>query len=132
MAIVIFDPGKFRAEHPQFSNLTDAQLSFFFRLATILIDNTEASIVPYDPPAVTEREDLLYLLVCHLATLDQRGSDTVGRLSGATQGSVSAQFAMNSPQAASWYEQTGCGALFWQLTVKYRGFRYYGYHEICW
>ncbi len=132
MAIVIFDPEKFKAEHPEFSGLSNEQLSFFFRLATILLDNTEASIVPYDPPATTEREDLLYLLVCHLATLQQRGSDTVGRLSGATQGSVSVQFAMNSPQAASWYEQTSCGALFWQLTIKYRGFRYYVYKAVCW
>lgn len=77
MAVVVFDPQEFREAYPRFVDpktgqplLTDAQLRQAFDVACLLLDNTNSSPVPYDPAhGVMIRKTLLYLLVCHLATL---------------------------------------------------------------
>ena len=76
---------------------------------------------------LTERKTLLYMLVCHIATLQQRGTGMVGLLTSATEGKVSVglQAYTNNP---NWYSQTQCGSMFWLATAKYRvGMRYIGY-----
>lgn len=119
--IVVFNINKFRENYPQFVNVSDNMLENFFLVACQFCDNTTNSLVTN----LAERSILLDLLVCHIATLHQRGS-MVGILQSATQGKVSTSFAV--PINLNWYQQTQCGYIYWQMTLKYRvGGRYYGY-----
>ena len=128
MAVVVFVPDDFRASFPAYSESTDAQLNAFFMIAELIISNTDASIVCYDPdvtPAVLEREVLLDLLVAHQSELTVRGSGAVGRTNSGSEGSVSFSFDMITTGASQWFLQTQWGATFWQATAKYRTFRMY-------
>ena len=53
MAVVVFDPEKFRILHPAFSDevkFPDETLQFYFDLAVEFVGNTDAdSFAPYDP-----------------------------------------------------------------------------------
>lgn len=123
MAVVEFDIDEFRAIYPHFAEVSDEQLRFFFSIAEVILDNSENSRIT----DLKERKLLLYLLVCHMATLFLRGTMT-GNISSATEGSVSASFGSYELGNGKWFGQTPCGALFWQLTGKYRaGGRYYAY-----
>ena len=124
MNVVVFVSSEFLALYPQFQNVfTSEQLGIFFNAACLLLDNTENSKVK----DLTERKTLLYMLVCHIATLQQRGTGMVGLLTSATEGKVSVglQAYTSNP---NWYSQTQCGSMFWLATAKYRvGMRYIGY-----
>ena len=124
MNAVIFDVNEFLTLYPQFQNVfTSDQLNQFFNVACLLCDNTKNSKVT----DLTERKTLLYMLVCHIATLMQRGTGMVGILTSATEGKVSVglQNVMNNP---NWYNQTQCGSMYWLATAKYRvGMRYVRY-----
>ncbi len=119
--VVVFDADDFLALYPQFQNVfSPEQLGTFFKAACLLLDNTENSKVK----DLAERKTLLYMLVCHIATLQQRGTGTVGLLTSATEGKVSVglQAYTSNP---NWYSQTQCGSMFWLATAKYRvGVRY--------
>ena len=120
-SVVVFDASEFLALYPQFQNVfTAEQLTQFFDAACLLCDNTENSKIS----DLAERKTLLYMLVCHIATLQQRGTGMVGLLTSATEGKVSVglQAYTNNP---NWYSQTQCGSMFWLATAKYRmGMRY--------
>lgn len=122
--VVVFDASEFLALYPQFQNVfTAEQLTQFFNVACLLCDNTENSKIT----DLAERKTLLYMLVCHIATLQQRGTGMVGLLTSATEGKVSVglQAYTSNP---NWYSQTQCGSMFWLATAKYRvGMRYIGY-----
>lgn len=126
MAVVVFDPITFRAMYPQFDKLTNAQLQQAFNVACLLLDNTEASRVPYVPGVNTERETLLYLLTCHLCELALRGNGVVGNLATAAEGSVNTSFSLPQALNAAWFSQSQCGMTYWTATLKYRQGRYYG------
>ena len=111
MAIVVFVPADFKTAFPEFAAVPDARLTLLFNMATAsLIDNTDASIVV----DVAQRASMLNLAVAHLLTLlgttvtgngNGGPSGVVGRLSSATEGSVSSTFEMNvplSPGSAWW------------------------------
>lgn len=114
--VVVFNIEKFREIYPELSALTDGQLNGYFDRACLFLDNTPKSIVS----DLRERETLLFMLVCHIATLAGRGGGATGAVTSATEGSVSASF---QPLAysgnAQWYAQTACGAAFWQAIKKY-------------
>lgn len=131
MAVVIFDPAEFKAAFPEFAAVPDLRLTTTFTAATAILDNTDASIVQ----DVDKREAMFYYLVAHLLTLfgttvagsaGAGPSGVVGRLSSATEGSVSSSFEMNVPPNASaaWWNQTQYGATFWLMTLPYRSMRY--------
>lgn len=119
MAVVAFDPAEFRAIMPQFTAMPDAQLEYAFDVACQLVDNTERSRIPYNPPTVKTRKIILYAVVCHLATLEMRGGGIVGNMTNATQGSVSAGFSAPTNPSAAWWNQTQCGATAWQMLQPY-------------
>lgn len=113
--------------YPQFSEISDEQLTSFFAIAEQIVDNSENSRIT----DLKERKILLYLLVCHMATLYLRG-DITGNITSASQGSVSSGFGSYDLGNGKWFGQTPCGALFWQLTGKYRaGGRYDAYQRRC-
>ena len=128
MAVVAFDPRAFRARHPEHAALSDDALRDAFALACLLLDNTDASPVPYEPGRDESRAVLLELLVRHLAELAASDAPP-GGLKSAAEGSVSVAF--NPPPASGdwWYLQTRPGALFRQALKGYApGGRYVAAH----
>ncbi|KAG0923688.1 hypothetical protein G6F32_014183 [Rhizopus arrhizus] len=126
MGIVTFDPAEFKELYPSFASLTDAQLTQSFHLATLYLNNTECSKVP----DVAQRKTLLYLLTAHIAKMaygegGQSPSGLVGRVSSATEGSVSVSSDYSAPAgSAQWYLQTPYGAMYWEATAWLRVGRY--------
>ena len=125
MAVVIFDPAEFLTKYPQFKDkVTDAQLEQAFDVACLLLDNTDSSLVPYDPDkGIKDRKTLLYMLVCHLVTLGLRGAEgQAGPVASASEGSVSVSFAVPTitGKIADWYIQTPCGQAYWNAIARYR------------
>lgn len=128
MAIVVLDIAKFRAMFPEFSNVTNAQLPFLFDQATDYLNNSECSLVE----DAVKRERLLYLLMAHLAYMrygdanGNGGTGLVGRLSSATEGSVSVSSDAGQVEFRyMWYTQSPYGMDYWQATKVYRMANYY-------
>ena len=131
MAIVTFSPDDFRQDFPQFANpemFSDKMLLRAFNAAETLLDNTEASPVPYDPHKnILIRETLLHYLTCHLLTLaGWAANGQSGPMTNVSEGSVSVGFATAQATGKNYYLQTPCGQTFWQMSLPYRmGGRYY-------
>lgn len=124
--VVVFDPAAFVERYAEFNAISAGLLSAYFGEATLVLDNTSCSIVQQ----IEQRTPLLWLLTAHLAALNsgvngQPASPLVGRVSAASEGSVSVQ-TDNGPQpaTAAWFMQTKYGAEFWQLTAGLRAGRY--------
>ncbi|WP_289171553.1 DUF4054 domain-containing protein [uncultured Parasutterella sp.] len=133
MAAVIFDSENFRKLYPAFSDevaYPDELLEEYFSAAESFVGNDGNSFAPYDPSRkVFLRKRLLDLVMCHLLTLDKMPNGPVGRVSSATQGSVSTSFDLLKTNSfiGDWWAQTKCGAMYWVLTARYRiGGRFYG------
>lgn len=128
--IVVFDPAAFIAQFSAFSTVPTAALQNNFSLATLQLNNSYGSIVQ-DAPT---RAQLLNLLTAHLTALlngvgSNPPSDIVGRISGASQGSVSVQTEFRTDsEAAAFYTQTKWGAIYWQSTAIYRTAHYVSGH----
>ncbi|MGG6193053.1 DUF4054 domain-containing protein [Pantoea allii] len=126
MAVVIFDIAKFRARYPEFASVSDELLQAYFTEATVYLNNTDSSPVT----DVDQRAVFLNMLVAHLAAINsgvggQAASGLVGRVTSASEGSVSVSVEAGPSSAASWwYMQTPYGAQFWQATLPYRTIRY--------
>jgi len=125
MSVVIFNASAFREEYPQFAGLTDGRLANLWETATAMIDNSDASIIPYEPTeGVYKRKIILESLVCHLATLSQmQNNGQTGAVQSASEGSVSTSFAIpqvgSSSALAQWYNQTMCGRTVLMLLRPY-------------
>lgn len=117
--VVVFDPAEFRALYPLIT-ATDVQLEDYFAMAETFLDNTECSLVK----DLKSRKRMLYLLVAHIATITgtaEKGNNIVGRISSATEGTVSVSIDYGTMgNNERWYLQTPWGAMYWQLTKKYR------------
>ena len=138
MAVVILNHQDFREAFPQFlpEIVTDAQLGQAFKTACLLLDNSDASPVPYDPQnGVLARETLLYLLVCHLLTLagwTAKGQPGPASSMCASTGSLSMSFTTPSGAGSAYFQQTPCGAGYWQaLSGFVPGGRYYAAPRLC-
>jgi hypothetical protein len=124
--VVVFDPEAFQLRFPEFNTLAPGLLAPFFNEATLVLDNTDASAVQQ----IEQRTPLLWLLTAHLLALNmgvngQAPSPLVGRISSASEGSVSVSTDNGPPsQSAAWFQQTKYGAEYWQLTVGLRSARY--------
>ena len=127
MAVLEFDIAAFRAAYPQFADISDEQLTGFWDAACIISGmNTDGSVIG----DLDARQTILFMLVCHLATLYQRGNVT-GVLTSATEGSVSSGFAAPPYTLQNWwYLQTPCGAAYWEAMKPYRtGGKYYAFRR---
>lgn len=117
--VVVFDAAEFRALYPSIS-ATDPQLEDYFAMAESFLDNTKCSVVK----DLGRRKRMLYLLVAHIATITgmaETGNPVVGRISSASEGSVSVSLDYGTMgNNERWYLQTPWGAMYWQLTKKYR------------
>ncbi|EFW0674713.1 DUF4054 domain-containing protein, partial [Shigella dysenteriae] len=117
MGTVTFDCRMFVSLYPEFSTVTPELLTAVFNRATALyLDNTDDSPVT----DLKEREQLLFLLVAHLCALRGLGNGRdgqaglVGRITSASEGSVSVSVDNSGSNDASWwYLQTPWGADYW-------------------
>lgn len=130
--IVTFDFTTWTALYPEFLFTTPTQGQAWFNRASRLFANDSCNPANRDAGAMS---DLLYMLTSHIAWLsaprDNNGnpaatgkppSPIVGRISSASEGSVSVSAEWNgsgSPSEA-YFLQTRYGAEFWQATLKYR------------
>ena len=125
MTIVAFDPVQFKARYPEFTAVSNVLLSDCFTEAGLYLSNTDASPVQ----SIPRRTLLLNMLTAHIAfmggALSADGQPRpVGRVSQASEGSVSASFDYGTPGTQAWFIQTQYGASFWQATSSLRSFRY--------
>ncbi len=131
--IVTFNEAQFVLRYPQFAAFAAANpgalLQRFTEVTLIYINNTLNAIVK-DP---VERSIYINYAIAHILTLDGvvapggQGStgDQVGRVSSATEGSVSASLDMGAASGTqAWWQQTQYGASYWSATAKYRTVRY--------
>lgn len=117
--VVEFDVAEFRGMYPNIKN-TDTQLQFCFMKAELFFNNTEQSC----EKDINKRKIYLYLIVAHLATLQaqvESGNTLVGRISSATEGSVSvsSDYGVLGRNEKFW-AQTQHGAEYWALTALFR------------
>ena len=127
MAVVAFNPTAFKARYPEFAAVNNDLLSACFGEAGLYLSNKDNSPVQ----DVTRRATLLNMLTAHVAYLGGALSADnmprpVGRMSQASEGSVSAAFegVPPTPGTGAWFQQTQYGAAFWQATSSLRGMRY--------
>jgi hypothetical protein len=127
MTIAVFDYGLWAARYPELApSINPALAGEYFLDAGLILNNTDSSPVSN----ATTRLRLLNMLVSHIAALNaplngQASSAGVGRMSSATEGSVSIQLDYGTPSNNSaWFLQTKYGAMFWQATALLRAMRY--------
>lgn len=124
--IVSFNYDNWIALFPQFSYITAPQATALFNAATNYCRNDGGG--PVCSP--TQKTFLLNLLVAHLAQLfapaanGQAASTLVGRISNASEGSVSVSSDYPSNPSSAWYTQTQYGAAYWEATKPFRSMRY--------
>ncbi len=124
---VTFSAPQFFQLFPQFqSSVSDLQLTnVILPLAEQYVRNDGGGPVE----SVQSQTNLLNLAVAHICQLfyganGQTPSALVGRISDATQGSVSVSVDMPEVPGAAWYMQTPFGAALWQAMAPYRTARY--------
>ena len=121
--VVEFVVAEFRGMYPKIT-ASDLQLESFFYEAELLFNNTSKSC----EKDLKKRKVLLYMIVAHLATLQAQvdsGNMLVGRLSSASEGSVSVSSDYGTlSDGEKWWDQTPYGAKFWKMTAFYRTSHY--------
>jgi hypothetical protein len=128
--IAVWSQVTFLARYPEFTAACNANPSLYqsyFNEAGFYLSNTPTSRVQ----DVNRRLLLLNMITAHIAFLaGQLNTDgqarPVGRVSQASEGSVSATFDMNpqTPGSGPWFQQSQYGAAFWQATSRLRGAAY--------
>ena len=129
---VQFNYANWIAAFPQLSNINATQAGNFFTFATLYWNNSGGWTTNVPQAAM-----LLDLLTAHIAFLwaprDDNGNPAstgsfpppaiVGRISSATEGSVTVQTEYDSNAGSpseAWYTQTQYGAAYWAATAPFR------------
>lgn len=124
--VVQFSYASWAALFPQFGNLTTAQITGpVLTVAEQYCRNDGGG--PVNNAGV--QAQLLNLMVAHVAQLlfgssAQPVSPLVGRISSATEGSVSVGIDFPVTPSNAWFVQTQYGAAYWQLALPFRLGRY--------
>lgn len=141
---IAFDWTYFSATFPELVGAGQTFANGQFVAATLMLDNSGAGRVPGygggstypNPNGAGSLPNPLFLalhwLTAHLVALNGTGilgaaagqpaSTLVGRISSATEGSVTVQTDMQSvPGSEQWFRQTKYGATYWQMVAPYRG-----------
>lgn len=128
--IVTFNFDQFALEYPEFAGVNPVRAQSMFNMAQLsLLDNYGGICI-----AENQLAELFNMLVAHLLTLFGKSAPSganntpPGRLSSATEGTVSANYELNLPAGsaiAPWYNSTQYGAMFWVSTARFRSARYY-------
>lgn len=123
MTVAVFDYTAWAARYPTLAATVNQTLAAeYFDEAQTYCENKDCSLVPCDPATYQPRLRLLGMLVAHLAALDDPSRiGSVGRVSDASQGSVSVKLEMApAERGADWFMQTQYGAAFWKASAMYR------------
>lgn len=119
---VAFDYAAWVATYPEFGYIAEPQAAAYFDIATIYLRNDGTG--PVQSAAIQSR--LLNMLTAHIAKLSApppggtQPDGTVGRISDATEGSVSVSTEFPMTEESAWFQQTQYGASYWQATTAYR------------
>jgi hypothetical protein len=126
--VAVFTYALWAAIFPELSLYTNsAQATQYWTEATWLLDNTACSPVQN----VDQRTAILNLITAHICALrqplgGQPSSPLVGRISEATEGSVTVKAEMIvAAGSAQFWAQTKYGVLAWQMLLPFRSARYY-------
>lgn len=127
MAVVIFNPLLFKRRYQEFNSVDNGLLEMYFAEATLYLNNTDSSRVS----DVNQRAMLLNMLTAHIAVMngtganEQGASGLVGRVSSASEGSVSVSTDFGpTTNSQAWYSQTTYGAQYWAATASLRTVQY--------
>lgn len=127
MGIVAFNYDAWVARYPELAGSVSPQLAAaYFAEAELYCDNTPGSIVTDE----SRRSLFLNMLVSHIAQLNaplngQPSQTLVGRISSASQGSVTVSIANDYPPGTvQWFQATKYGAAYWVATSPYRTAKY--------
>jgi Protein of unknown function (DUF4054) len=101
------------------------QATMYFGLAELYLDNGPCSQIVIRADQIPRRALILNLLTAHVATLfgsinGQSPNPLVGRISQATEGSVSVAVDFPENPNAAWFNQTPYGAAAWQAMAPWR------------
>jgi hypothetical protein len=124
--LVTFDYGLWSAAYPELAcSITEPQTEQYVLMVPPFLDITGCGEIT-DP---TQATFLLNLLVAHIAALfgsinGNPSSQLTGRISTASEGSVSVSTEMKIGEAGAWFSQTKYGLMFWAATARYRLARY--------
>lgn len=124
--IVQFSYSNFIAIYPQFAGLSQPQVEQgALPIAELYCRNDGGGPVSTAQTQTT----LLNLMVAHVCQLmycanGQAPAGIVGRISDATEGSVSVSADFPTTPNNAWFLQTPFGAAFWAATAAYRTMRY--------
>jgi hypothetical protein len=147
---VVFDYRWFETRYPEISEwCSPGQLQGYFDIATLYCDNTDTGaptpamcdlwfslgmlgFPPIGGPIrnIKIRQMLLGMLTAHVAQLNgningNAPSGLVGRVTNASEGSISVGVSYPETADAAWFGQTRYGAMFWQATKQYRMAQYF-------
>ncbi len=122
MPVAAFDYALWSARYPALAaTVAEPLATAYYAEAGLYLDNTDTSLVT----DLDERRRLLNMIVAHIATLEARASSgVVGRVSSATEGSVTVASELVAPGSAAWFTQTTYGLSYWAATKRYRAFQY--------
>lgn len=126
-AVGVWSQSAFLETYPNFRAVPATTLQAQFNIATIYLRNDGTSPIR----SVATQTTLLYMLTAHLLqlTFGPNGEGAiaggaapglVGRISSASEGSVSVSTDYPENPNAAWFTQTPYGAAFWQATANFR------------
>lgn len=123
---VQFDYTSWVATFPQFASLSQTQV---VNGALPLAETYHANDGSGPVSSADIQTNLLNLMVAHVCQLlyginGQAPSGVVGRISNASEGSVSVGTDFPTTPNNAWFLQTQFGAMYWQMTAVYRNMRY--------
>lgn len=124
MGPVTFNFAVWVQRYPEFQGVDEWLAQAYFDEAGLYCANSIQN------PALPILSTLLNMLTAHIAWLNatrngEPASSLVGRISDATEGSVSVSVQNDyDPGTPQWYQQTKYGAAFWAATAPYRTARY--------
>ena len=125
-AIAVFNYVAWAERYPEFSAVSETLATAYFAEASIYHANDGSG--PVCDPNV--QLTLLNMLTAHIAaryaTVDGEAASTlVGRISNASEGSVSVGTTLDVPPgSAQWFAQSKYGYDYWAATAVYRTMRY--------
>ena len=120
---VAFNFANWAARYPEFASVPQASAEMYFAESELYCANNLRVV-----RSINALTMLLYMLTAHIAQLNSpttaSGADSStppGRVSDATEGSVSASFTMDFPPgSAQWYNSTKYGAAYYAAVLPYR------------
>ena len=127
MTVAPFVYETWAARYPELRSAADKDLAaMYFAEAGLYCANTDGATVPADPTTFQPRQMILYMITAHICALNaplngQPSSPIVGRISSATEGSVSVSASMDGlPGSAAWWATSKYGIAAWAAMAPFR------------